>query len=132
MEVPEIAAAALNREVKILVAQQSKPMPTNLLGFAQNVRCFVGQMFAQQLRTLRAFTVGKKELSRSNRRIRIQPHYSIRQAYLGHEQVGLLVEFLPQADPHLLPVHPGYARELPLPSRSHRTPLSYIAENVVP
>ena len=45
----EIAAAAINREGKVLVAEQAKTMATNLICLAQNFARFAGQMFAQQL-----------------------------------------------------------------------------------
>jgi len=48
----EIATAAVKSELKMFVAQQVKTMGADFIGLAENLGCFVRQMFAQQLRAL--------------------------------------------------------------------------------
>jgi hypothetical protein len=69
VDVFEVIAAAINGEVEIFVAEQTETMGANLIGFAQNFCRFAGQIFLQQVRTLRNFVAGAKKLTRSRRRI---------------------------------------------------------------
>src|SRR5208282_142920 len=62
----------------------------------------------------------KKESSRWCPVARIEPESTLSDADAVHQEVAMLVKFLVCARANFSPVHAGDARQLALPSRSHR------------
>src|SRR6202021_524043 len=120
IEMPvDIFSSTVEDKFEIFVAQQTKAVITDLICLAKNFRDIFRQIFVQQIRTLEAFSRGKKERSRTRRRS-VECGCPVVDAHPVHQQISPFVEFLPDTHAPLFPIHSRYARELALQSGSHR------------
>jgi hypothetical protein len=111
----------LGAVVKIVIAQQSEMMASDIIGLVEDFQSLGRQVRTQEVGTFLRPAVTEEEFRLTRRRM-VELNYRRWYAYPIKKEVAPLMDFLRHSRANFIPVHPGQARQLVLPFRRHRFP----------